>query len=206
MANSMFDELARFNKGNAFGMPSNELVSLLTQQGVPVARANEIASGLLGNDLATASWTQLHALRDLPETAGIQKQLAPYEHRAYTRQLSALSPVAGILSGTLANTVYEGLKTTPKSFQKWLGERNPDLDVSKSRSGASWANYGQGLFGTLEGLAGAAGFNDLVQKIELGYEIDDLMLRLKYADEGTKKFSELQKKLSEKQSTLKALK
>jgi hypothetical protein len=206
MANSMFDELARFNKGNAFGMPSNELVSLLTQQGVPVARANEIASGLLGNDLATASWTQLHALRNLPETVGIQKQLAPYEHRAYTRQLAALSPVAGTITGIISNPVYEGLKATPKPFQEWLGERNPDLDVSKNRSGASWENVGQSMFGMLEGLAGAAGFNDLVQKIELGYEIDDLMLRLKYADEGTKKFSELQKKLSEKQSTLKALK
>lgn len=206
MANSMFDELARFKSGGAFGMPSNELVSLLMQKGVPAERANEIAGGLLGNDLSTASWTQLHALRDLPETAGIQEQLAPYEHRAYTRQLSALSPVAGILSGTALNTVYEGLKTTPKPFQKWLGERIPELDVSKSRSGASWENYGQGLFGTLEGLAGAAGLNDLVQKIELGYEIDDLMLRLKYADEGTKKFSDLQKRLSEKQSALKALK
>jgi hypothetical protein len=204
MANSMFEELGLFN--GKFGMPSNELVSLLTKQGVPIERANQIASGLMGNDLATASWNQMQALRNLPETAGIQKQLAPYEHRAYTRQLAALSPVAGTITGLVMNPAYEALKATPKPFQEWLGNRNPDLDVSKSRSGASLENVGQGLFGTLEGLAGAAGITNLTKKIDLGYEIDDLKLRLKYADVGSKKFLDLQKKLSNKESQLKALK
>lgn len=101
-------------------------------------------------ELARAPMTVMLDLRDRnPE---LQRQLAPFEHRAFTRELTRDNPLLGGVTATVLNGGYELLKSSSDDVKRLAAKIHPGLDVTKSRSGGSWDNFVGGLAGFGQGL------------------------------------------------------
>lgn len=130
-----------------------QIIEELLARGATYEQATAIARRIQEQNLAEASFESMTRARNAPEAAGLQQVLAPYEHRAYLREMAADSPILGTVAGTVMAPGYEAMKALPPSMQRAAAALTPALDVTKSRSGASMESVKQGLLGTAEGLA-----------------------------------------------------
>jgi hypothetical protein len=89
-------------------------------------------------DYSKMSWTDLmQARREAAKDQALQDLIAPYEHRAYARETVADQPwMAPFFPPMIAG--YQALKLAKGG--------------AGARTKPSWAQVGQGLLGTLEGL------------------------------------------------------
>lgn len=180
---------------NGLGMTTAELVRKLMEQGLPYERAIQVASELNATNLETASHSSLTNLRKMIGPGEMQGQIAPFEHRAFTRDLSMENPLAGAVVGTVLNPGYEALKAMPQPIQQAAAAISPKLDVTQSRSGASMQNLMGGLLGTVEGLSAAAGLNDAPMRARLAQEIQELQNRLKDTPPDSERYANLSDEL-----------
>lgn len=183
---------------NGMGMTTAELVRKLMEQGLPYERALQVASELNSTNLSTASHSSLANLRGMVGPGEMQSQLAPFEHRAFTREATMENPLMGAVTGAVLNPGYEALKAMPQPIQQAAAAISPKLDVTQSRSGASMQNLVGGLLGTVEGLAASAGLNDAPMRARVAQEIQELQNRLKGIPPNTELYANLQDELKRK--------
>ncbi len=62
------------------------------------------------DDLTRKSWQELLALRGSNPDPEVQRQIAPYEHRAYARETVADSPVLGTAQMVMGIPTYQLIK------------------------------------------------------------------------------------------------
>lgn len=179
-------------------MGTDELIRRLMQQGLPYEQAAQVASEVNSQNLGQASHSYLANLRNMPGMQGFQQELAPLEHRAYTREATMENPLTGLAAGLVLNPGYEALKAMPRGVQEAAAAISPKLDVTKSRSGASMQNVMGGLLGTAEGLAASMGLNDAPERAKVESEIRELQARIKNIPPNTELYANLERELKQK--------
>jgi acetyl-CoA acetyltransferase len=129
-----------------------QIIKELMAQGATYEQATAIAAKIDEQNLAQASMESMTRARNSPYAQNLQNVLAPYEHRAFLREMSADSPILGTVAGGVMSPGYEAMKALPPSAQRAAAAVSPALDVTKARSKASLESVKQGLLGTVEGI------------------------------------------------------
>lgn len=142
----------------------DQIIEELLARGATYEQATAIARRIQEQNLAEASFESMTRARNAPEAVNLQNVLAPYEHRAYLREMAADSPALGTIAGTVMSPGYEALKALPSGMQQGLASMSSALDVTKARSGPSMESVKQGLLGTAEGLAQYMGLKKPAKK------------------------------------------
>lgn len=95
------------------------------------------------DQLSKMPWDELNKLRAVYRQQQDQNRLAPYEHRAYAREMTQANPIAAPVYAMMP-PAYQALKVATGG--------------QGSRTTASWDELKQGMIGTGEGLL--AGINN----------------------------------------------
>lgn len=130
----------------------DQIIEELLARGATYEQATAIARRIEEQNLSEASFESMTRARNAPEAVNLQNALAPYEHRAYLREMSADNPFLGAVAGTVMSPGYEALKTLPRGMQQGLASMSPAFDVTRARSAPSMESVKQGLMGTAEGI------------------------------------------------------
>ena len=129
-----------------------QIIKELMARGATYEQAAALATKIDEQNLAQASMESMTRARNSPYAKNLQNVLAPYEHRAFLREMSSINPVLGTVTGGVMSPGYEAMKALPPEAQRAAAAVSPALDVTKARSKASIESVKQGLLGTAEGI------------------------------------------------------